>query len=91
MFSIIIETIASTLAETFASRAAEKGSARHPRLFGWLGIIVIVAITVGMAVLGIYLIIEGVWPISILMFAISAFMLYILVVPIVRKIKSHRQ
>ena len=91
MFSIIIEAIASSLAEVVSTRAIEKGRARHSKLFGWINLFVLLAIIIGCAFLGVYLINEGVWPIAILMFAISAFILYIVTVPVYRKIKLLRK
>lgn len=91
MLSVIIEAIASTLAETFATKAVEKGQARHAKLFGWINLVVLLLIIVGCTWLGIYLITAGAWPIAVLMLAIAAFVLYVLVRSAMTGVKGRRK
>lgn len=84
MLSAIIETIASTLAEHFAGKAVEKGLQKTGKARGWITLTILVLIFALVTWLGIYLILSGVWPIGILMFAIAAFLAYITIASVVK-------
>lgn len=90
MFQIVIETVASALAEAFIGKAVEKGQEKHKKLFGWLGLITLFALVAGLAFLGIYLLGEGVWPIAILMFLIALFILYITIAASVQNVRAKK-
>ena len=91
MIQIIIEALASTLAEALAGKAVEQAGAKHRKLFGWIGLVVLILLIAGLVVLGIYLLGAEVWPIAILMFLIALFILYIMCASIMRNIRSKKK
>lgn len=88
MFSILIESIASTLAEHFAGKAAEKGLQRTGKARGWIVLACLVLILGLVIWLGIYLLQAGVWPIALLMFIIALFLAYVTVVSILKSLRK---
>lgn len=90
MFEIIFETIISTLAEFVAGKAVEKGRQKHAAAVGWIGFFVLLALVIGLPVLGVFLIHEGVWPIAVLMFLIAAFILYIVVRTVMVRVRGKK-
>lgn len=91
MFQIIIESIASSLAEALAGRMVAKGTAKLGKAAGWINLAILLACIVFLVWMGIYLARTGVLWAAILLLVIAAFIAFISGWSIVATIRRKRK
>lgn len=91
MLEIIIESIASTLAEALAGQMAAKGTSKLGKAAGWVNLAILLACIAFLVWMGLYLARTGVLWAAILLLAIAAFIALISGWRIVATIRSKRK
>lgn len=91
MLITIIETIASTLAEHFAGKAAKKGLQKAGKAQGWIALAILLILFAFLIGMGAYLILSGVWYIGVLMLVIAGMLVYISVMSVVKERKQRKE